>query len=149
MKINIWKALKSSLTVLISIGLGLAGLVLMGFILINFTSLQDKISTRINHELRENTGLPIEIDKINIFRKLSFEGLLLIDPAADTLLHIGQLKISVALLPLLGKELVINSIHINDAKTSVRQKADSEKYNFQFIIDSLAHSGKDTTKGHK
>ncbi len=104
---------------------------------------QTYITKKILVSLSEKVGTEVTIGraKMNLFRDLVLEEILIRDKAGDSLVYIPKLKVDVDSVNIPQKRLIFKDFGIYDARFHVKQHNDSV-FNFQFLLDSLA--SKDT-----
>jgi hypothetical protein len=102
---------------------------------------QDLIVSRIVKALSDKTNTTISIDRLfltfsgNVF----LEGLYMEDQKGDTLVYSRALEANLSLSPLLfANKLDLRSVEWEGLTARINRKADSEKYNFNFLIEALA-----------
>ncbi len=107
---------------------------------------QDIIVTKAVKYISGKTGTQVAIDRLYITftGNVYLEGLYLADKKGDTLLYSKSLEASLALRPLIfGTGLNIRSANWEGLTAHVERTEDSEKFNFDFLIEAFA--SKDTT----
>ncbi len=119
-------------------------LVLLALILVNFTSIQNKIVDRVERELQGRTGAQVRIERFAMYmpHAVSLKGVYAEDAKSDTLIYIGRLHVSTNLFDLLHRTITLNRVGIANARLNLRRQENSENYNYQFIIDSLSGEAK-------
>ncbi|MEM9918621.1 MAG: translocation/assembly module TamB domain-containing protein [Bacteroidota bacterium] len=96
-----------------------------------------KTTTFLSEEL--NTEIEVGHIDIDFFNKLVLEDFFLADQRGDTLLYSRELKTSLSanLLGILGGELDIDDIYLEDAIVHIQRDSNQRQNNFAFILDYL------------
>ncbi|MGY8915101.1 MAG: hypothetical protein ACKVJF_08465 [Flavobacteriales bacterium] len=101
---------------------------------------QNFIVSKATKYISDKTNTKVEIDRLFItFTGNAFlEGLYLEDKKGDTLLYTRTLEANVPISSLLFQnELNLTSLKWEDAVANIIRDADSEKFNFEFLMDAL------------
>ncbi|HLL42771.1 MAG TPA: hypothetical protein VK369_06505, partial [Segetibacter sp.] len=96
--------------------------------------LENKLKTRV-----EIKRLDIDFPKM-----LVLEGVYIEDKTKDTLIAGNQVKVDIDMFKLLGSEIQINEINLNQITGKVKRQLPDTVFNYQFIVDAFA-SPQDTT----
>ncbi|MET7030449.1 translocation/assembly module TamB domain-containing protein [Sediminicola luteus] len=107
---------------------------------------QNFIVNKATNYISDKTNTKVEIDRLFItFTGNAFlEGLYLEDKKGDTLLYSKTLEANVPLTSLLFQnELNLKSLEWNGVTANIVRASDSEKFNYEFLMDALI--SKDTT----
>ena len=102
---------------------------------------QNFIVNKATYYISEKTNTKVEIDQLFItFSGNAFlKGLYLEDKKGDTLLYSKTLEANVPLRALLFQnELNLKSLEWEGLRAQIERNSDSEKFNYQFLIDALA-----------
>ncbi|MBU2904023.1 translocation/assembly module TamB domain-containing protein [Arenibacter algicola] len=102
---------------------------------------QNFIVNKATNYISSRTNTKVEIDQLFItFSGNAFlEGLYLEDKKGDTLLYTKSLEANIPLRTLLFQnELNLKSLKWEGLRAQIERKSDSEKFNYQFLIDALA-----------
>lgn len=95
----------------------------------------------VTTSLTEKLGTPVHVDYIDIdfFDQLVLNGFYAEDDHGDTLIYSGQLKSSLTanLLTLIGRDLKINEIVLEDAIVNIRKKDGERNSNLQRLLNKL------------
>jgi len=100
---------------------------------------------KVNNSLSEKLGNKIHVESvdINFFNNVDLHKIYVEDQAQDTLAYVEELNVSASLIGLLKKELHIKQIALDGAVIHLKKDANTELFNYQFIIDAFAST--DTT----
>ncbi|RAJ15865.1 uncharacterized protein DUF490 [Arenibacter echinorum] len=101
---------------------------------------QNFIVNKATNYISDKTNTKVEIDQLFItFSGNAFlKGLYLEDKKGDTLLYSKTLEASVPLRPLLFQnKLNLKSIKWEGVRAHITRNSDTDKYNYQFLIDAL------------
>ena len=110
---------------------------------------QNFIVNKATHYISDRTNTKVEIDQLFItFSGNAFlKGLYLEDQKGDTLLYSKTMEANVPLRALLFRnELNIKSLKWAGLRAQIERNSDSEKFNYQFLIDALASEDTITQK---
>ncbi len=110
---------------------------------------QNIITSKVTGYISKKTGTKVEIEKLfitfsgNVFVK----GLYLEDKKGDTLIYFKSLEANLPISPILFQ----NSIHLkflewDGLRANISRNADSENYNFNFLIDAFISKDSTTAK---
>ncbi|MEO9005152.1 MAG: translocation/assembly module TamB domain-containing protein, partial [Ginsengibacter sp.] len=110
-------------------------LILLVWILVQATFVQNFIIHRITHRLSKNLNTTVAIKHINLelFDKMSMEGLLVLDKKKDTLLYAGAAKVSITDWFFFKDKITLRYIGLDDAFVNL-YRSDST-WNYQFLVD--------------
>ena len=99
--------------------------------------LRDKAVTFVE----ERTGADVHLGLISLRFPigLTIRDLSVADPAGDTLLQAGLIRTRLSVTGLLGQEIVLTGVRLEDLDAHLVQHADSS-FNFDFLVDGLAGS---------
>jgi hypothetical protein len=104
----------------------------------------DKAVTYLSN--KTNTKVAIDRLFITFSGNIYLEGLYLEDQQADTLLYSQSLETGVAFLPLIKNGAIhVSKLEWSGLKANVNRDAETEKFNFDFIMDSLVTDTDTTT----
>jgi hypothetical protein len=125
------KVLKISLKVLLSILV----LILAVWILLQTSFFQTFIIQKVASRLSKNLNTTVSIKKIDLelFDKMSIQGLLVLDRKKDTLLYAGAAKVNITDWFFFKDNIVLKYIGLDDALINLH-RSDSV-WNYQFLID--------------
>ncbi len=115
---------------------------------LQFPSVQTKIVTKVTESLESSFGTKVSIDRVNIkfFKTLSAEGIYLEDQQQDTLLYASSLDVNIGVFDLLGSEIFLNQITLNDGFLNIYQHPGDTSLNINFLLEAFAADpAKDTT----
>ena len=102
---------------------------------------QDIIVSKAISYVSGKTGTTINIDKLFVTFSggVQLEGLFMEDKKGDTLIYSKSLEADVALSPLIfGNRLNLKNLEGEGLTANISRAEDSEKYNFDFLIDAFA-----------
>jgi len=124
----------------------LAFLLIVLVLFVKSPSGQNLIVAKATTYIANKTKTKVQIDQLFItFSGNAFlEGLYLEDKKGDTLLYSRTLEANIPLSPLLfGNTLNLKSLEWKGLKAHIARSADSDKFNFDFLVEALVP--KDTT----
>jgi hypothetical protein len=115
--------------------LGILVLILVLWILIQTTFFQTFLVHRVANRLSKNLNTTVSIKKIDLelFDKMSMNGLLVLDRKKDTLLYAGSAKVSLTDWFFFKDKITLKYIGLEDAFINLH-RTDSV-WNYQFLID--------------
>jgi hypothetical protein len=122
--------------------LGILVLILALWILIQTTFFQNFIIHKVAHRLSKDLNTTVTIKKIDLelFDKMSMQGLLVLDRKKDTLLYAGAANVNITDWFFFKKNITLNYIGLTDALVNLN-RTDSV-WNYQFLIDYFSGSQK-------
>ncbi len=149
-KVNIKKKKKKrSLVYLILMALLLLIALFLVFLL-TFPPLQQKAVDLAFNRINDRIEGEFSVDQVNfnMFAGIEFNGLLIKDHHADTLLHIQSFNTGFAqgLRSLFAKKLFLNKLNVKDAKLSIITYKGEENNNLNQLLQSLANNNKPNTE---
>ena len=120
-------------------------LILVLWILIQTTFFQNFIIHKVAKNLSNNLNTTVSIKHINLelFDKMSMEGLLILDKEKDTLIYAGAARVSVTDWFFFKDNITLNYIGLTDALINLH-RSDSV-WNYQFLVDYFSGSGNKKT----
>ncbi len=129
--------------------LGILALILVLWILIQTTFFQNFIIHRVAKTLSKNLNTTVSIKHVNLelFDKMSLEGMLVLDHKKDTLLYAGAARVSITDWFFFKDNITLKYIGLDDAVINLRRK--DSIWNYQFLIDyfsSPSSAKTDTSK---
>lgn len=133
--------------IFIALGLLLV-LLLLAWILIQQPAVQQRINRLVTKELSQRLDTRFEIGslRVSFFDRLLLEDIYLEDEQQDTLLAAGRLEARLSLFSLLGQEMDIELVGLQDATVRLRRPATDSAFNYQFLIDAFSSNAPpDTT----
>ncbi|MEO6905991.1 MAG: hypothetical protein ABI148_06495, partial [Ginsengibacter sp.] len=115
--------------------LGILVLILVLWILVQTAFFQNFIIHRVANRLSKNLNTTVSIKKIDLelFDKMSMQGLLVLDRKKDTLLYAGAAKVSLTDWFFFKDKITLKYIGLDDAFINLH-RSDSV-WNYQFLID--------------
>lgn len=125
------------------------GLILLFIILVLFIRSpwgQNIIVSKATAYIANKTNTKVEIDRlfITFSGNAVLEGLFLEDKKGDTLLYSKSLEANIPITPIVtGNHLNLKSVEWEGVKANISRSADSDKFNFDFILEALVPT--DTT----
>ena len=108
-------------------------------IALNTQSVQDDLAKYATEQLELKLGTRVKIDhaSVNVFtQKVKLEGLEVEDQQHRKMLELGRLWVDVDLLKLIGKELEVEEVLLDDVKARLYKPLDGPA-NYQFLIDAF------------
>jgi hypothetical protein len=122
--------------------LGILVLILALWILIQTTFFQNFIIHKVANRLSKDLNTTVTIKKIDLelFDKMSMQGLLVLDRKKDTLLYAGAANVNITDWFFFKKNITLNYIGLTDALVNLN-RTDSV-WNYQFLIDYFSGSKK-------
>lgn len=137
---------------LLIVGCVLLGIVLLfGGIFVFFKSpsgqqwLSKKVSAFATDYLKTNVRADI---RYSIPDWAVLENVRIEDQNQDTLLTGNSLRLDLDMWALLHSEVKINQIELEGATVNINRKANSEKFNYDFLVDAFASDPADTTSSN-
>ncbi len=117
-------------------------LILVLWILIQTTFFQNFIIHKVASRLSKNLNTTVTIKKIDLelFDKMSMQGLLVLDREKDTLLYAGAANVSITDWFFFKKNITLKYIGLTDAQVNLH-RTDSV-WNYQFLVDYFSGSQK-------
>jgi len=108
--------------------------------LLQLPAVQTKIVGQVTKSLESTLGTKVSIDRVNIkfFKTLSAEGIYLEDQQQDTLLYASSLDVNIGILDLLGSEIFLNQVTLNDGFLNVYQHPGDTSLNINFLLEAFA-----------
>ena len=103
-------------------------------------AIQRKLTDGIVAYTQEKTGLPLDIERINILspNKIQISNILLNDLNGDTLAAIKKATLHISLLSLLDKEIRINTVTVSRPTIHIKRNTPQSPTNAQFVFDLLS-----------
>lgn len=104
---------------------------------VNLPFVHKAITKKTNTILSEK-GLPVHIGKISLLLngKIGISQIEIIKPEADTVVYAGKVSIDLRPLPLLSKEVIINSVHLSDAVINILTDSVTGEINIVSVFKS-------------
>lgn len=117
-------------------------LILALWILLQTAFFQNFIIGKVTSRLSKNLNTTISIKHIDLelFDRMSMEGLLVLDKKKDTLLYAGEAKVNITDWFFFKDKITLKYIGLNDALINV-YRTDSV-WNYQFLVDYFSGSSK-------
>jgi len=110
------------------------------YVLIHF-GLAAKITREtVTPLLCEKLQTQVELGEVEItwLNQLALNDVVIYDQQNDTLLYVRRVMVAYEMVPLLKKQLIINTIQLIEFDTRIRQENAESEPNFKFIVDALA-----------
>jgi hypothetical protein len=129
--------------------LTLIGLVILTVLLVNLTPVQNYMARKGAEILADKLKTKVTVSHIRVdfLNHLLIQGLYIEDQKGDTLLYAGEARVRITDWFILRKEVpVLRYVGLHDAFGRLNRTAQSNKWNYQFIIDAFDTGKKDTTK---
>jgi len=130
------KIAKISLKVLLWIVIGIIGLVLLAYFLIQVPSIQNYTVQKVVHYLEGKIGTPVRLNRISLDlpKRLVLEGIYFEDEQRDTLVAGDTLKVDISLLKLLANKVEINELDFRGITATINRTLPDSAFNFDYII---------------
>jgi translocation and assembly module TamB len=115
-------------------------LIVLIFILIQTPPVQNFARKKIEGYLEGKLQTRVDIGKLYIGfpNSVSLQNVYIEDRQKDTLLSGGRLAVDISLFKLIGGELEINEIHLENITAKIKRQLPDTTFNFQFIVDAFA-----------
>ena len=132
------------------IGIWILGSMVLLFLilslLLQFSSIQTKLTSLFAKSLSESIGAPVSIERVNLkfFKTVSLRNIFVGDIDGDTLLHAGTFDASISLFSFWHKKIDVDAIGIDDLTIKATRKPDGSTYNFDALLDYF--TGSETKK---
>ncbi len=120
--------------------LGLAGIILLLCLLVQWTPVQNFIAQQALHYLAAKTGTKVGLQKLSLrfFNAAVIEGLYVEDRAGDTLVYAGEVQLRITDLLFAQGKPTIKYIGLRDAHVRLFRARNSKTWNYQFLLDAFA-----------
>jgi translocation and assembly module TamB len=128
--------------------LGVIGLLFLIVLAVQLPPVQNRIAGAVSSYLAETIGTIVYIEKIGLVfpKTLSLNEVYVEDQTGDTLLYAGRFHVNVNLPALLGGNVYINDIFLEDAAVRLGRNADQEKFNYEFILEAFSSPEEDAAQ---
>jgi hypothetical protein len=129
--------------------LSLLGLLMLVLLLVNVTDVQNYLARRAADILADKLHTRVSIGhvRIDFANRLLIRGLYIEDQGGDTLLYAGEAELKMSDWAWLKKETpVITYLGLHHAYGHLVRKANSDQWNYQFVIDAFNTGSRDSTK---
>lgn len=123
-------------------------LLVLVIILIQLPSVQNFAKDKAVAYLQKKIGTKVRINRLNITfpKRIVLTGVYLEDQRKDTLLIGDTLRIDIALLKLLKKEINVSYIELNNIKANIYRNNPDTVFNYEYIVKAFAGTDTTTTK---
>ena len=113
-------------------------------LLIQVPSVQTAIVHYATTLVSNKTHTKVRINNVSIAfpKSVVIKGLFLEDLNQDTLLFAGKAKINIALYDLLGSELSINSLALEEVNLNLKNTRKDSLFNYQFLLNAFGDTSK-------
>jgi hypothetical protein len=113
----------------------LIGLIILTYLAVQTTPVQNWLVRQITHKLSKNLNATVRIKHVDfsLFNKMHLEGTLVEDQQKDTLLYAGNLTVNITDWFFLKDNIELKYIALEDAVIHL-QRSDSV-WNYQFLAD--------------
>lgn len=143
-------ALKKVLKIFLKIVLGILLFILVLWIFLQTSFFQTFLIHKVANRLSKNLNTTVSIQKIDLelFDKMSMQGLLVLDRKKDTLLYAGAAKVNITDWFFFKKNIELKYIGLDDAYINLYRK--DSVWNYQFLVDYFSgprKQKKDTASG--
>ena len=124
----------------------LLGLYIGLLVLLNIPFVQEKLGAFVSNELKHLLKTEVSVGHVDLgfLNRIIVEDVLLKDHKNEDMLKVKRLSAKFELLPLLKKQLRINTIQLFGFHIHLNKETPESVPNYQFVLDALA--SKDTTK---
>jgi translocation and assembly module TamB len=114
-------------------------LIVLIFILVQTPPVQNFARKKIEGYLEGKLKTRVDIGKLYIGfpNSVSLQNVYVEDQQKDTLLSGGRLAVDISLFKLIGGELEINEIHLENITAKIKRQLPDTTFNFQFIVDAF------------
>ncbi len=141
--------LRRFLKILQYTAIGFISLILLVVLLLNLTSVQNYVTKEVAGRLAKqlNTTISIQHIRLDFLNQLKVEGVYIADKQNDTLLYAGAIHFRITDWFIFRKDKpVIKYIGLHNAYANLHRTAESDEWNYQFIIDGFSSSEKKPSK---
>ena len=137
--------LKKKFSILRILLASLIGLFLLGYILLLIPGVQTYLSRIVAGRIANTLGTEVSVGKVgfSLFDKLDIENVLVKDTHKDTLIFARSFKLRISDLFFSSNTPTIKYIGLDKATIYIHRE--TEKWNYQFVLDYL---NKDTSSQH-
>jgi len=143
---RIAKRLLLAILYLVVIGIFLMGVI---WVLAQNEKVQNWAAKKVTTFLSEELQTKVEVEKLEVefFNSLILKGFYVEDLQGDTLLYSGELKSSLSanLIALLGRDLDIDEVTLNEARLFIRRDTGEYKNNLEMVLDNFKTGPKSTS----
>ena len=125
----------------------LIGLILLSWLAIQTTPVQNWLVRQVTHKLSKNLNATVRVKHVDfsLFNKMHLEGTLVQDQQKDTLLYAGNLTVNITDWFFLKDKIELKYIGLEDAVIHL-QRSDSI-WNYKFLVDYFSSPGTKQKKG--
>lgn len=115
-------------------------------VLVHVSPIQHFLGEQVSEALAEKFGTKVSVGSVNLgfFNRIIIDDLMAYDQQGDSMIYASRVSAKIDYLPLFNGRISIASAQLFGLKANLYRQTAQSKYNFQFVIDSLA--SKDTTK---
>ena len=133
-------------------------LLIVGAFLLNTPSFQNKLIHRSTQLLAEQLGTDVSVDSVSVdfvSQYIKLRDVIVEDLQDREMLHLEELDVKIAFLPLLRHSIKVSSAKISGLRAELYKPSDDEPANYQFLIDAFKKNPDgdseepDTTTGRK
>ncbi|HLA57139.1 MAG TPA: hypothetical protein VK622_00180, partial [Puia sp.] len=126
-------------------------ILLIGMIVLQFPKTQTYLTGKATKFLSQKIKTRVELAGINIAfpKSISFHDIYIEDERSDTLFYAHSVKIDLNLWDLFSKKIKLNDVALETLTARVSGNTATGKFNFSFIPEAFASSGKDTVTKKK
>ena len=120
----------------------LLGLFLLAVLLLQFPTVQNKVTEQITNSLSKSLNSKVSIKKVDIdfFKTIALEGIYIEDQQKDTLLYANRLSADIGLFSIFHKDILLNNIELDGATIKVARRAVDSTFNFDYLIQAFQPS---------
>jgi translocation and assembly module TamB len=119
---------------------GALGLLLLIVLLIQLPPVRSFIAAQASSYLTKTTGTTVEIEKIGLLfpKTISLKNVYIEGLQGDTLLHAGRFYADINLPAILGGNIIVNKVLLEDAFVQIYRRTGQKKFNYEFIADAFS-----------
>ncbi len=119
-------------------------LIVLAWILLQITPVQNWIVTRITTKLSKNLNSKVSIKHVDfeLFDKMLLEGTLVLDKKNDTLLYAGAVKVDITDWFFFKDNIILKHVVLDNAIININRK--DSVWNYQFLVDYFSNPNKKT-----
>jgi hypothetical protein len=141
--------LKKKFSILRILLAGLIGLLLLGYVMLMIPGVQNYLGNIVASRIANTLGTDVKVGRVgfSLFDKIDIENLLIKDQSKDTLLFARYFKLSMSDLFFSSNTPTIKYIGLD--KATIYINSNTEKWNYQFVVDYLNKDTSNSKGGNK
>lgn len=107
---------------------------------VQLPAVQNWLVEKVTNTISDKVKAKVSVGHIRFrfFTRMTMEDFLIEDQSGDTLLYAKTLDVGITNFQPFKQRIYLSTIHLIDPKIHLYRTADSEDFNFQFIIDGLS-----------